>query len=254
MQEPSASHKRPRFGCFCGTFNPSLLQSTRREGFGAILAEGLKYAAEHIGGEAGDCAVYTKRGTITGARDDRDDWLSLLDIVVSNTGWREHRTSSIQPTDWGLPALEDPFSTEEVSTLLARIKGALQFYNSVGVCIFCIANPKLLIQILNAATGWDFTLDEALEVGRRTVNLLRVFNIRNGLTPDQETPTLRYGSAPTDGPVKEKSIMPHWEYMQRNFYEQMGWDGETGKPLPKTLQKLGLEHTIPDIWIEKECP
>ena len=133
--------------------------------------------------------------------------------------------------------------------MLARIKGAQQFYNSVGACIFCIKGPKLLTQILSAATGWDFTVDEALEVGRRTVNLLRVFNIRHGLIPDQEAPTPRYGSAPVNGPAKGKSVMPHWEYMQRNYYEQMGWDGETGKPLPETLRKLGLEHTIPDTWM-----
>ena len=160
-----------------------------------------------------------------------------------------------RPVDWGLPPVEDPFSPEEVSTMLARIKGAQQFYNTVGACIFCIrANPKLLTQVLSAATGWDFTLDEAMEVGRRTVNLLRVFNIRHGLTPDQETPTPRYGSAPADGPAKGKSIMPHWEYMRRNYYAQMGWDGETGKPRPETLRKLGLDHTITDIWMEKIPP
>ena len=48
--------------------------------------------------------------------------------------------------------------------------------------------------------------------------------------------------------------MPHWEYMRRNYYEQMGWDSETGKPLPETLRKLGLDHTITDIWMEKMSP
>lgn len=225
-----------------------LFKIARREGFGDILAEGLKYAAEHVGGEAANCAVYTRKGTTPGAHDERADWLALLDIVVSNTAWREHRGFS-RPPDWGLPLLKDPLSPEEVSTMLARVKGAEQFYNSTGTCIFCVGgSPGLLTQMLSAATGWDFTVDEALEVGRRAVNLLRVFDIRHGLIADQETPTPRYGSAPEDGPMKGTSIMPRWEYMRRNYYEQMGWDGETGKPLPETLQKLGLEYTIADIW------
>lgn len=234
-----------------GAIRRILAMIVNREGFGDILAEGLKQAAEYAGGEAARCAVYTRRGTTPGAHDERAEMLALLDIVVSNTGWREHRTHS-KPADWDLPPLKDPFSPEEVSTALANIKGAQQFYNSVGVCIFAIKGyPKLIVQMLNAATGWDFTLDEALEVGRRTVNLLRVFNIRHGLTSDHEVPTPRYGSAPVDGPAKGKSVMPHWEYMQRNYYEKMGWDSRTGKPLPETLHNLGLGDTIPDIWTEK---
>jgi aldehyde:ferredoxin oxidoreductase len=41
--------------------------------------------------------------------------------------------------------------------------------------------------------------------------------------------------------------MPHWEAARRNYYEQMGWDTETGKPLPKTLKKLGLEELVKDL-------
>ena len=38
------------------------------------------------------------------------------------------------------------------------------------------------------------------------------------------------------------------------YYEKMGWDGKTGKPLPETLKKLGLGHIVPDIWREKIRP
>ena len=36
--------------------------------------------------------------------------------------------------------------------------------------------------------------------------------------------------------------------MRRCYYEALGWDQETGKPLPETLKSLGLEHVISDIW------
>jgi aldehyde:ferredoxin oxidoreductase len=36
--------------------------------------------------------------------------------------------------------------------------------------------------------------------------------------------------------------------MVRTYYKLMGWDEETGKPLPETLRTLGLEHVTKDIW------
>jgi aldehyde:ferredoxin oxidoreductase len=44
-----------------------------------------------------------------------------------------------------------------------------------------------------------------------------------------------------------KSVMPEGEALRRNYYEQMGWDPETGKPLPETLMNLGLESLIPGL-------
>jgi aldehyde:ferredoxin oxidoreductase len=52
---------------------------------------------------------------------------------------------------------------------------------------------------------------------------------------------------PVDGPQAGKAIFPHWEALRSNYYKNMGWDPETGKPLPETLEKLGLKHLIPDL-------
>jgi aldehyde:ferredoxin oxidoreductase len=82
----------------------------------------------------------------------------------------------------------------------------------------------------------------------RVSNLFRVFNIRHGLTPDLEIPSTKYGSAPVDGPMEGKSIMPKWEEILNEYYRLMGWDRITGKPFPETLKKLKLESIIPDIW------
>ena len=38
--------------------------------------------------------------------------------------------------------------------------------------------------------------------------------------------------------------------MKANYYRQMGWDEQTGKPLPETLRALDLEELIPDFWAE----
>ena len=98
-----------------------------------------------------------------------------------------------------------------------------------------------------AATGWDFSADEAETVSLRIVNLLRVYNFRCGHSRELEATSPRYGSAPVDGPAQGISILPGLDEMLDDYYERMGWDKVTGKPLPDTLKKLGLEHVIPDI-------
>jgi aldehyde:ferredoxin oxidoreductase len=140
-----------------------------------------------------------------------------------------------------------PFAPDEISTAVALSKGSMQFEDSLGVCRFNTnTNIALLTEALNAATGWDYTIEEAMDVGRRSVNLMRLFNVRHGLGPDLDRPSARYGSTPVDGPSQGNDIQPAWEGMLRNYYELMGWD-EWGTPLPETLQKLGLERAAADL-------
>jgi aldehyde:ferredoxin oxidoreductase len=89
--------------------------------------------------------------------------------------------------------------------------------------------------------------EEAFNVGRRAVNLQKAFNLQAGIGREEDRPSQRYGSTPVDGPTKGISIIPHWEKMLINYYELMGWDPETGVPLPKTLEQLDLSHVAKDL-------
>ncbi len=90
-------------------------------------------------------------------------------------------------------------------------------------------------------------LEDAMRVGRRSINQLRVFNLRHGFDMDLEKPSSRYGSVPVDGPVKGKGIMPVWNKLVSNYYTLIGWDPKTGMPLPETLNALGLDHLVTDL-------
>ena len=79
-----------------------------------------------------------------------------------------------------------------------------------------------------------------METGKRIVNLLRVFNLRRGISSELDYPSTRYGSIPADGPAQGKSIMPYWQDMLCNYYKHMGWYTETWKPLPDTLKKARI--------------
>lgn len=219
-----------------------------RQGFGNILAEGVMRAARHIGGEASTLAIYTLKGNTPRTHDHRAMWLELFDTCVSSTGTLE--TQSKAPYKLlGLSEAYDTFNHEMVSTVEARIKGAMIFEDSMVTCRFQTATAlELLCQAVNAATGWNMDFQEAMVVGRRAVNLARAFNWRQGIGAELDAPSLRYGSTPLDGIAEGRGIMHHWDNMLHNYYNLMGWDEKTGKPRPETLRSLGLDYVIPHLW------
>lgn len=217
-----------------------------RQGIGNILAEGVMRAAQKIGGSAPNFAIHTMKGNTPRSHDHRTAWNELFDTSVSNTGTLEHQRfmplSSI-----GLDAKVDPFSPLDVSTIEAKAKGAMVFEDSLGVCRFnTMTNIKMLCEALSLATGWDIGVPEALLIGRRAVNLSRVFNIIHGIDPKLDAPSFRYGSTPEDGVAQGKSSNAVWQQMLDNYYGLMGWD-KSGVPLPNTLKEVGLEQVIPDL-------
>ena len=220
-----------------------------REGYlGNLLADGVMRASKRIGGEAADWAVYTHKGATPRGHDHRARWSELFDTCLTNTSTIESTFGGVRPdmVD-GVPPVTDPFSHEEVSTLNAKFNGIRQFDDCLGICRLASPHPKMVLKCFNAITGWNWSLEDAFAVGRRIVNLLRVFNLRHGMRIEDERPSARYGSVPTDGLAKGKNIMEKWGPMVKNYYESMGWDPETGKPLPEILEKLGLRDIIRDL-------
>jgi aldehyde:ferredoxin oxidoreductase len=208
-------------------------------------------AAQRIGEEAPNFAIHTMKGNTPRGHDHRNSWPMLFDTCLSQMS-SDEGYSMLQPADLGLsisPSLGSKNSPEDTIALNVQCKGAAQFEDCLGVCRFTTRTDlKLLAQAVSAATGWDFSTEETMEVGRRIVNLLRVFNIRHGHTAEMDAPSPRYGSTPVDGPSQGKNIMVYWDELRGKYYELMGWDRETGKPLPDTLRRFGLEHTIPQLW------
>jgi len=208
---------------------------SKREGFGDVLAEGVKRASEKIGGAAAEAAIFTMKGNTPRGHDHRTRWSEMFDTCVSNTSTIETHMSVMGPDAQG------PGDWMAVSTEVAQTKGLMQLEDSVGTCRFNTRmNHDRISVAVSAATGWDFTPEEAKNVGLRAVNLMRAYNLRVGIGTEFDRPSPRYGSTPVDGPHAGLSIMPHWEEMLENYYTLMGWDPETGIPLPQTLEDLGI--------------
>ncbi len=230
------------------TTRAMLRKIANRDGFGDLLAEGTMRAAKAIGGEAPSLAIHTMKGNSPRGHDHRSLWQEMFDTCVSNTGTIESQRA-INRTQFGLSERGEPFDPKDIVNLTTATKGAMQFEDSLGVCRFNTRTEiDHLCQAVNAATGWDFTFDDAMKVGRRTVNLLKAFNLQHGIGPELDKPSPRYGSTPVDGKVEGVGITEHWDQMVSEYYEGMGWDRKTSKPLPETLKALGLEPVVDDLW------
>jgi len=219
----------------------------RREGCGNWLAEGVMRASAKLGGEAPNLGVYTLKGASPRGHDHRARWYELLDTCLSNTSTIE-ASFGLPPDLQGYPKLTDPFSPEQVSTVNAVTGGWRQFEDCLGICRFCSAHPTAVLEAVNGVTGWQLGVADALNIGQRVINQLRVFNFRHGLDPKLEAPSPRYQSTPQDGPAQGRAFSENFDWMKRNYWQKMGWDTETGKPLPETLERLGLGELAAELY------
>jgi len=171
----------------------------------------------------------------------------MFDTCTSSTSTIEVTFGGVQTERLGLGPLADRFSPTEIVEQMGRLNGWHQFDDSLGVCRFDFTNASMGVDAVNAVTGWELTVPDALKIGRRISTTLRVWSFLHGLDPKLERPSKRYGSIPIDGPAEGADIMPHWDGMLRNYRRMLGWDENLGLPLPETLQELELQELVPVV-------
>jgi aldehyde:ferredoxin oxidoreductase len=212
-----------------------------RQGVGDILAEGVMRGARKLGDEAVNMAIHTMKGNTPRGHDHRNRTTEQWDTSISNTSTLE---------TWGGPIALGSFPNwEDIVAANIHDKGAMMFEDSLVTCRFNTRmNMDLLSQALSAVTGWGVSVDEAFQMGRRVVHLLRAFNVRQGVVGRElDRPSARYGSKPDSGEGQGKNLEDVWENMLDKYYAGMGWDSD-GKPLPETLERFGLDYVARDLW------
>ena len=99
--------------------------------------------------------------------------------------------------------------------------------------------------MVNAITGWQVSLYELMKVGERRLNLMRVFNAREGFgRKDDQLPKKFYEPLEGTGSTSGSKIDPaEFEAALDLYYQINGWTPE-GVPTHAKLVDLGIE------WVE----
>jgi aldehyde:ferredoxin oxidoreductase len=224
----------------------------KREGFGDILADGVKGAAEKIGGGSDKFAIHVK-GLELPMHDPRAFASWAIAYATSNRGACHNQAITygiergVTYPDIGIHESLDRFVSDENK---ARITKILQdFYSimeSLVVCKFVVYGGLRLThlsELLRAVTGWDVTIDELMKTGERLYNLNRLINVTCGMSQKDDTIPWRVAREPfTTGGAK--GHLPNLSKMLTPYYRMRGWD-QNGRPTKEKLGDLSLGETMP---------
>jgi aldehyde:ferredoxin oxidoreductase len=230
-----------------------------REGIGDLLADGVKVAAAKLGVSDKPYAVHAG-GQEPGMHDSRMDPVLAIHYSTDPTPGR-HTIGSGQYYDmmalwekvsWapnpGFYSKADEYiPSDKVALKTVAASCYKELTDGAGGCLFAMVmgvNHWRLFDWLNAATGWNKTPDELMEIGKNIQTLRQLFNIKHGIDPKNFKISSRMAGNPplTEGPNKGKSV--RIEEMMHLHWKNYGWDEKTGIPPAELIGKLKNEQLI----------
>ncbi len=223
----------------------------RREGFGDILADGVRVAAAKIGRGAEKYAIHIQGQEVPGHNPLAS--INVTTTYITNATPARHTQGSEEHHSEGLLPRFDRKVTTGRAPLHVRGSNFQHSLMACGMCLFVnmtLPHVDAMAEFLSAVTGWDITTEELVRTGERIANLRQAFNIREGLHPRQfKIPGRILGIPPhTRGPLAGKTLDA--ETMVREYLTLMDWDPETAKPGRQKLISLGLTDIAETLWPE----
>jgi aldehyde:ferredoxin oxidoreductase len=221
----------------------------KREGFGDVLADGVKLAARRIGKGASRYAMHI-HGQEVPAHDPKFGYHWATTYRMDATPARHTQGPGVPVPGMGLPEHDE----KAFSGRAQAHKLASDFSHVVscsGTCLFgfwAMPDVSSFIDFMNVVSGWDFTREEIFKTGERIANIRQAFNIREGLNPlEYKIPGRIYGHPPPKrGPLA--GITVDEETLYSEYLAAMDWDLETAKPSKKKLLELGLDDVAKELW------
>ena len=219
----------------------------KREGIGALLADGVKHAAEKIGKGSEQYAVHVQ-GQELPAHDPR--FVPALSVTYRMDGTPGRHTQGGRSWLMGVDFLTDPreekYDFTNTGEIQKKATNMLHIVNSAGICLFAYATypTQFIPDFLTAVTGQEYTLDSCLDIGERIGTLRHLFNLREGLNPLKYFMNPRAVGKPPlkEGPLANATIDD--DTMIKDYLKSMGWDLTTTEPSAKKLQELGLSQLV----------
>jgi aldehyde:ferredoxin oxidoreductase len=227
--------------------------AARREGWlGNLLAEGPKQTAEAIGGDAPKWAVHVKGGT-PAMHEWRPKLGEMLRELVASGGMKPQGGGSVKPPPdlrdrekWGPLDDNAPDGWAHSHMLSEQYR---QFTGIFGGCWFALTHHKAdglnsVVDALNAITGWNFTMDDALAAGHRSMILQSLFATQRGWVADDDWKDVgpRFLEPIPDGKYQGFTIAKWLPDLIFEYYRLSGRHERSGRPFRDTLERLGLEE------------
>jgi len=231
-----------------------------REGIGDVLAEGSWRAAKTLGNGTEDLVVHVK-GQEFPMSDPRTQFGLGLAYAISPTGADHMHSAHDHWIDEEAPAgflklsygmltgqLEhNDLSPEKVRWVVYK-NSHLVLFNCLGWCQFHHYSVSRIRDVLQAITGWNVRTFEIMKDGERALTLARAFNMREGLTADDDVLPPRMGEPLKAAAIDNWRIDPDEFVKARSlFYGMMGWDEETGVPKAWRLHELDIGWVIDEL-------
>jgi aldehyde:ferredoxin oxidoreductase len=221
----------------------------KRKDFGAILADGVKVAAEKIGKGSYKYAMHIGGQEIP-YHDPRLQYHLATTYRMDATPARHMQGEGNHPPGISQPIDPKTFSGRGVYHL--RGQAMTHVMNSVGMCSLVhilFQDISDFIGTVNATTGWDTNLEELVKTGDRITTLRHAFNLREGINPLQYHFPERLLGRPklTTGPtagveVDEVTLL-------KDYLIAEDWDLKTAIPSKSKLISLGLDDVAKELKI-----
>ncbi len=209
-----------------------------RQGIGDKLALGAYRLAESYGHP--EIAMTVKKQELP-AYDPRGVQGHGLAYATNNRGGCHVRAYLISPEILGAPEKLDPQELKGKPEWVKIFQDLTAIIDSAGLCLFSsfALGADDYCELLNNATGFAYSTEEMMKAGERIWNLERVFNLKAGIDPSQDTLPKRLLEEPIEeGPNKGK--VHRLSELLPEYYDIRGWD-KTGIPTDEKLKDLAIK-------------
>lgn len=219
-----------------------------REGIGDLMAQGSRRFAAHFDAEEEAVQV---NGLEAAYHDPRGVSGMALSYATSPRG-ACHNQSDYFFVDWGHThetlgiTYYDRHAQAEKAANVARHQDWRTVFNSIVMCLFANTDPEVQVELINAACGYDWTLEDMMRCGERGWDLKRAINNRMGLTRANDKLPKAMLEPFSDG--GSAGYVPDLDAMLSAYYRARDWDPDTGKPSREKLIELGLDEIAEDLW------